>query len=129
MQTVANFLFFFLLSLALTHELDAIRRREWWVFIPPGKMDEEKAYQIFTLAHIPIFMVIFWLLTYPSAIVSFWFQVVVSGFYIIHKFLHDSAQNYPHIDFNTKFSKSLINLMALVGLIQLILILGLRFLG
>jgi hypothetical protein len=129
MQTAANFLFIFLLSLALTHELDAIRRREWWVFIPPGKMDEEKAFQIFALAHIPIFMVIFWLLTYPSAIVAFWFQVVVSGFYIIHKFLHDSAQNYPHIDFNTKFSKRLIDLMALVGFIQLALILGLKFLG
>ena len=129
MQTAANFLFIFLLSLAITHELGAIRRREWWVFISPSKMEEEKAFQIFTLAHIPLFMVIFWLLTYPSAIVAFWFQAVTAGFYIIHKFLHDSAQNHPYNEFNTKFSKRLIDLMAVVGFIQLVLILGLRFLG
>jgi hypothetical protein len=129
MQTATNLLFIFLLSLAITHELDAIRRREWRVFIVLNKMEEEKAFQIFTLVHIPLFMAIFWLLTYPSAVVAFWFQVVLAGFYIIHKFLHDAFQKDPNNEFDTAFSKRLIDLLAIVGFIHLTLILGWRFFG
>jgi len=128
MQTAANLLFFFLLSLVIVHELDAIRRHEWRMFIILNKMDDERAFQFFSILHIPLLMVIFWLITYPSTIVVFGFQIVLDVFLIIHKFLHDSFQKHPNNEFNTKFSKSLINLMAVVGFIQLALILGLRFL-
>jgi len=129
MQTAANLLFFFLLSLLVVHELDAIRRHEWRMFIILNKMDDEKAFQVFSILHVPLLMAIFWLITSPSAIVVFWSQVVVATFSIIHKFLHDSFQKHPNNEFCTTFSKRLINLMAVVGFVQLLLILGLRFLG
>lgn len=129
MQTAANLIFFFLLALLIVHELDAIRRYEWRMFIILNKMDDEKAFQIFTVLHIPLLMLIFWLLTHSSTIVVFWFQVVVDVFLIIHKFLHDSFQKHSNNKFDTTFSKRLIDLMAVVGFIHLALVLGLRFLG
>jgi len=129
MQTAANLLFFFLLSLVIVHELDAIRRHEWRMFVALNRMDDERAFQIFSILHVPLLMVIFWFLTYPSVMVVFWFQVILDTFLIIHKFLHDSFQKHPHNEFTTSFSKRLINSMALVGFIQLILVLGSRFLA
>lgn len=128
MQTTANLLFLFLLSLLLVHELDAIRRHEWRMFIILNKMDDERAFQVFAFLHIPLLMVIFWLITNPSVIIVFWFQVILDTFLIIHKFLHDSFQKHPHNEFTTPFSKRLIDLMAIVGFIQLVFIVGLRFL-
>ena len=129
MQTAANLLFYFLLSLLIVHELDASRRHEWRMFIILNKMDDERAFQIFSILHIPLLMVIFWLITSPSVIVVFWSQVVLATFLIIHKFLHNSFQKHPKNEFDTAFSKRLIDLMAVVGFIQLVLILGLQFLG
>ena len=129
MQTAANLIFFFLLALLMVHELDAIHRHEWRMFIILNKMDDEKAFQVFLILHIPLLMAIFWLLTHSSTMVVFWFQVVVDVFLIIHKFLHDSFQKHPNNEFDTTFSKRLIDLLAVVGFIHLTLILGLRFLG
>lgn len=128
MQNATNLLFLFLLSLLMVHELDAIRRREWRMFIILNKMDDERAFQIFSLLHIPLLMVIFWFITAPSAIVVFWFQVVLDTFLIVHKFLHDSFQRHPNNEFTTPFSKRVINLMAIVGFVHLIFILGIKFL-
>ena len=129
MQTTANLLFLFLLSLLMVHELDAIRRHEWRMFIILNKMGDERAFQIFSILHIPLLMMIFWFITSPSAIVVFWFQVVLDVFLIVHKFLHNSFQKHPNNEFNLTFSKRLIDLMALIGFIQLALILGMKFLG
>ena len=127
MQIAANLLFFFLLSLLMVHELDAIRRHEWRMFIILNKMDDERAFQVFAILHVPLLMVIFWFIAIPSAIVVFWFQVGLDVFLIIHKFLHNSYQNHPNNEIDTIFSKRLIDLMAVVGFIHLVLILGLRF--
>ena len=129
MQTAASLLFFLLLSLVIVHELDAIRRHEWRMFVVLTKMDDERAFQIFSTLHIPLLMVIFWLITNPSVIVVFWFEVVLDVFLIIHKFLHYSFQKHPQNEFTTSFSKGLIDLMAVVGFIQLIFIVSLRFLA
>jgi len=127
MQTAANLLFFLLLSLVIVHELDAIRRHEWRMFVVLNRMDDESAFQIFSTLHLPLLMMIFWLITNPSVIVVFWFEVVLDVFLIIHKFLHDSFQTHPQNEFTTSFSKRLIDLMAVVGFIHLIFIVSLRF--
>jgi hypothetical protein len=113
----------------MVHELDAIRRHEWRMFVILNKMDDEKAFQVFSILHAPLFMVMFWLITYPAVSVVFWFQIVLDVFLIIHKFLHDSFQKHPNNEFTTPFSKGLINFIAGVGFVHLILILSLRFLG
>lgn len=50
-------LFIFMITLLLIHEMDAIRTKEWRMFIVLKDMPDEKAYKIFTLAHIPLYFI------------------------------------------------------------------------
>ena len=55
-------LFLFNLSLFLLHEMDAIRRSEWKLFIVLKDMEADKAYTYFTWIHLPLYTIIFALL-------------------------------------------------------------------
>jgi hypothetical protein len=62
-------LFFFLnLSLLVTHELDAIQRHEWRIFPLTVGMAEGAGYAVFTAAHIPLFLLLFWGLSSSEAV-------------------------------------------------------------
>ena len=112
-------LFFWLnLALLLAHELDAIRRREWRMFVFLNRLDDERAHQLFTLLHVPLFILIFWFLSRPHQPVYFWFQLVIDLFLIIHLGLHLLFRNHPANAFTSAFSMGLIGTMALLGLIH-----------
>ena len=101
MQTVTDLLFFLLLSLLFMHELDAIRRHEWRMFIILNKFEDEKAFQIFSLLHLPLFILVFWLLAQPVVVlIHFWFQVGLDLFLLVHKILHDHFQQHPANQFD-----------------------------
>lgn len=50
--------FLFNFSLFLLHEMDAIRRSEWKLFIVLKDMEESKAYRVFTFIHLPLYTII-----------------------------------------------------------------------
>ena len=52
---VIQVLFFINVSLILVHEMDAIRCKEWKMFIMLKDIKEEYGYLIFTLLHLPIY--------------------------------------------------------------------------
>ena len=112
-------LFFWLnLALLLTHELDAVRRQEWRMFLFLNKLDDERAHQLFSLLHVPLFIVIFWFLSGPNQPVYFWFQLIVDIFLVFHWGLHILFRNHPANAFTAAFSKRLVEGMALLGLIH-----------
>ena len=77
MNIFKDFLFFINLSLLVIHEFDAIRRKEWRLFVFLKDLEDELAYQIFTLLHLPFLLLIFWFLTQATAPSQFSFQVIV----------------------------------------------------
>lgn len=118
-MTVIDLLFWLNLALLLAHELDAIRRQEWRMFVFLNRLDDERAHQLFALLHVPLFIIIFWFLSRSIQPIYFWFQLVVDIFLIVHLGLHVLFRNHPGNGFATSFSKRLIEGMALLGLIHI----------
>ncbi len=121
MNKITDFLFFLNLSLLIIHEFDAIRRKEWRLFIFLKNLEDERAYQVFTLLHLPFLLLIFWFLTQATAPSQFSFQVIVDIFLIIHLGLHLLFRNHERNHFSGKFSKGIIQSMAFLGLAHLCL--------
>ena len=120
-----DLLFYTGFALLLTHELDAIRRHEWRLFPFIYKLKDDTAYYLFTIAHIPLFVLLLWLMCHPSENVRYWFQVSLDLFFIVHLGLHKLFQSHKQYEFTGTFSKSIIFLMAIVGLVHLGFLVGL----
>lgn len=52
--------FYLALSLFITHELDAIRCREWRIFPVLSLLNERPARSIFIFAHVPLLLALFY---------------------------------------------------------------------
>ena len=116
-------LFFYLsLALLLTHELDAIKQHEWRVFPGLTNLKDNLSYHLFIILHIPVFILILWCMCHPSEQVRFWFQISVDSFLIIHLGLHHLFKSHDKYEFTQQFSKIIINIAALTGLIHMILL-------
>jgi len=113
-----NLLFWLNLALLLVHELDAVRRQEWRMFVFLNRLDDERAHQLFALLHVPLLILIFWFLSRPHQPVYIWFQLVVDLFLIIHLGLHLLFRSHPANTFGNAFSMRLITGMALLGVIH-----------
>lgn len=98
-------LFLFNLSLFLLHEMDAIRRSEWKLFVVLKHMEDEKAYRCFTWIHLPLYTLILATLFSPVQTVTFW---VLDIFFIIHSLLHLLFEKHPHNAFKNVFSRSIV---------------------
>lgn len=119
---VIDLIFYTGLSLLLTHELDAIKRHEWRIFPGLSNLKDNLSYPLFIVLHIPLFILILWLVCHPSESVRFWFQLSVDGFLILHLGLHYFFKSHEKYEFTQQLSKIIINLMALTGLIHIILL-------
>ncbi|AVK84929.1 hypothetical protein C3943_15915 [Lysinibacillus sp. B2A1] len=98
-------LFLFNLSLFLLHEMDAIRRSEWRLFIVLKDMEDSKAYKIFTFLHLFLYVIILSLLFSEYQIIVFWF---LDLFFIIHSILHLFFEKHPRNEFKNTFSRAII---------------------
>ncbi len=88
-----------------THEMDAIRRQEWKMFIILKDMQEEKAYAMFTLLHIPLYAAILYLLLSPNVLIGFY---ITDVFLIAHTIIHFIFGKKPSNQFTGKISKAII---------------------
>ncbi|WP_440116375.1 DUF6713 family protein [Paenibacillus sp. QZ-Y1] len=110
-------LFLFNLSLFLLHEMDAIRRSEWKLFIVLKDMEDEKAYKCFTFVHLPLYTVILTLLFSSYQMITFW---VLDIFFIIHAVLHLFFERHPRNGFKNTYSRSFIYPMGIIAAIHLV---------
>jgi hypothetical protein len=115
-------LFFYLgLAFILTHEMDAIRMREWELFPGFGLLSEENAYRLFTLLHVPLYLWLFWLLFLsPGQPLNLAVVVVLDWFFIVHFLLHILFIPHPHYRFKNWFSWLLIGGCGLCGALDLL---------
>lgn len=112
-------LFFLGLSLLVTHELDAIRRHEWRIFPLTAGMPERAGYSIFTAAHIPLFLLLFWGLSSSEAVRAP-LMSGLSAFSIVHVLLHLLVLSHPLNQFSSPFSWLLIGGAGLCGALDLL---------
>ncbi len=114
-------LFLFNLSLFLLHEMDAIRRSEWQLFIILKDMEDAKAYKVFTFIHLFLYVFILSLLFSQYQTITFW---VLDLFFIIHAILHLLFERHPRNGFKNTFSRSIIYSMGILAVIHLLFLMN-----
>lgn len=112
---------FFLLGLVLllTHEMAAVRRREWKMFPFLSGLDEKTGYVVFTALHVPLYLLLFWGLFGASGEVNRGLVLVLDAFFVIHVFLHLLRFRHPDNQFKNGFSWGLIIGAGICGALDL----------
>jgi len=117
MPNLLLMLFLINLSLFLLHEMDAIRRSEWRLFIILKDMDDSKAYKVFTFIHFFLYIIILSLLFSHYQTVLFW---ILDLFFIIHAVLHLIFERHPRNEFKNSFSRFIIYPMGILAVVHFI---------
>ena len=121
MINITNILFYIGLSLLLVHELDAIKRKEWRIFPLLSKIkDDDKAYYIFAIFHVPIFATILFFINHPNLNIQKHTMLILDIFFVIHSILHYLFRSRKENEFNNRFSSTIIYLMATIGALHLV---------
>lgn len=116
--------FSLVLSLLLIHEMDAIRTKEWRMFIVLNKMPEETAYQVFAGLHVPLYIAMLLVMLWGSPSAMNILYYCIDSFLIGHGGIHLLFRNHKQNGFNTTFSKGIIygtSFLAIVHLSWLVL--------
>ena len=96
--------------------MDAVRKQEWRMIAVLKDMPDEKAYCIFTILHIPLYVLIFLLLLFDNTLVVFF---TIDIFLILHSLLHIGFSKHSENNLKNGFSKSIIFISGLLALIHL----------
>ena len=111
-------LFFYVgLSFILTHELDAIRLKEWTVFPLLSKLNDNLGFIVFTILHIPLFILLFYGLKTNQEQTIKWLDI----FFMIHIGLHLLILKNRKNPFKSIFSWTIIIFSGLFGFLDLVL--------
>ena len=117
MNTLLDLLFLVNIGmLAIGHELDAIRQKEWRMFLNWTGISDDRQYQIFTALHLPLFVWIVWQWQSPT------FQIGFNIFLMLHAVAHFVLRKHPLINFDSNFSRFWIYGGALLGATHLMLL-------
>jgi len=109
------------IALFVLHEMDGVRRMEWRMVFPINRLPDETAHNVFCSLHLPLFGLLFWMLTWPAGQVTFWLKATFDGFLVFHLGLHLIFLKHPENRFTSLFSRALIVAMALGGIWHAIL--------
>lgn len=110
-------LFFYLgLAFILTHEMDAVRQKEWVIFPGLSQLTDRLGYLVFTALHIPLYGLLFYgLAVDKEAIIR-----ALDYFFMIHVGLHLLFLRHPENPFKSFFSWFLIVIAGVCGLLDLV---------
>jgi hypothetical protein len=122
MMIIINIIFSIIFSLLLVHEMDAIRNREWKMFVIMKNMKDEKAYKLFTIFHIPLYGLILGLIMFSET--QYFAFYLLDVFIIIHTFLHLFFERHKNNEFKNIFSKCLIYSMGILAVIHIFLLIS-----
>ena len=114
--------FFLGLTLLLLHEMDAVRHKEWRLFIGLSALEEETAYRTFTALHIPLYLWIFWGVFGGDKLkLNQGFILGLNLFFVIHVLLHFLLRKHRHYAFHSVFSMVLIRGAGFFGALDMAL--------
>ncbi len=115
-------IFSVIISLLLIHEMDAIRTKEWKMFVILKDMPEETAYRIFALIHLPLYFVVFYVIYCGGATANYVLKIIIDIFLLGHAVIHYGFRKHHNNGFISQFSKIIIYSMSVLALIHLCLI-------
>jgi len=113
-----HFFFFMALAFILTHEMDAVKAREWVIFPGLSRLDDKTGYCVFTLLHVPLYLLLLLGVCNPNGLNA----TVIRGldvFFIVHVFLHTAYLKHPKNEFKSALSWLLILGAGVGGLLDL----------
>ncbi len=116
-----NYLFILTISLLILHEMDAIRRKEWKLFVVLKDMKEEPGYLVFSLLHLPLCIIILYFIMNSSGQYYHVFTLAINGFLIFHGGIHLLFRTKTGNEFKGVYSYTIIFLMSIFAGLQLIL--------
>lgn len=108
------------LSLLLVHELDAVRLREWRMFVILKDFGDDQAPLAFTALHVPLYLLLF-LGLFGAATPNAVLITVLSAFFVVHSLLHVLFTRHPRNEFRSAFSWFLILGAGVCGGLELLL--------
>jgi hypothetical protein len=115
----SNILFYIALSVLITHEMDAVRCKEWRIFPGLSLLSDNLGFTIFLLAHIPLFSLLTFYLLNSSNIDSLIYYLEI--FFIVHLVLHLLYIRHPKNEFKDWISWTLIIAPAVLGFTDLVI--------
>jgi len=105
------------LSLLFMHEMDAIKAKEWRLFVFLKDLEDELAYKIFTIIHLPLYFVLLYSIIERSTTA----YIVLDVFLIGHTVAHALFERYhPRYEFKNRLSRAIIYPMGVVAIIHLV---------
>lgn len=122
MFTDPDSVYLLMVALLFCHELDAIRHHEWRLFAFLNRLDDDTAYAVFAVLHIPFFGLFLWFVAHPTA----WFFIAADSFAILHLGLHWWFRTDPRYEFQGFVSNLFIIGTALAGAAHLLFFLTTR---
>lgn len=115
---IYDIIFYIGLSLLFVHEMDAVRRNEWKMFIYLSTLKPEIECTVFSLLHVPFFFLILWGLFSANQDFRHYFIMFLNLFFIIHFLLHLAFIRHPKNEFKSVFSWFIISGMFLMGVVN-----------
>jgi hypothetical protein len=86
--------------------MDAVRTKEWKMFIILKDMDDEKAYTVFVLFHLPLYFLVFYIITQFGMNANLILYFITDIFLIIHALIHFLFRNKKTMDLFQCFQKT-----------------------
>jgi len=103
--------------------MDAIRTKEWKMFIVLKDMVDETAYKVFTLVHLALYFVVIFIMVQGGVLANSVLYYVIDIFLIGHTIIHYGFRNNPNNGFASKFSKVIIYSLGILAIIHICLLL------
>lgn len=114
---IHDIIFYIGLSLFVVHEMDAVRRNEWKMFKFLSTLKPKIGYMVFSILHLPFFVLIFWGLFSAHQGLRHDFIMFLNLFFIIHFFIHLAFIRHHDNEFRSVFSWLIISGMFLTGMV------------
>jgi len=115
-------MFTFNITLLLLHEMDAIRAKEWKMFIILNRMREETAYIVFSLIHLPLYALVIFVISQSGSTAYALVWLIVDVFLVAHAIIHFLFRKHRANGFHSIYSMLLIYGMGIFAIIHLLLI-------
>ena len=117
-------LFGLCVALLFTHELDAMRGKEWLLLPGLNALPDETGRAVFIALHVPLFWLILALCWSADAATQDLWRMIVAGFGPVHYGLHRLFSDHPLYDFGSPLSRGLIIGYGVLGAMYLALALA-----
>lgn len=111
-------IFYLGFSFFILHEMDAIKNKEWRMLYFLNFLCEDKAYIIFSVLHLPLFV----LLLLGLVLDKYTTMKILDSFFILHFILHLLFLKHKENNFSTKYSWFLITGLFIFGSMHLVMI-------